>query len=135
MNRTIQNYQKAYRKKVEGLKTELTSTRADNSQLRTQVRRLRRRKIAHPPSLLVGAAVGVLAADVIKSVVKTIKQRLRRGGGGGDKDEGATVPALPAPAAPATEEERAAAAAGAAAAVVAAAAAAAGKQEDEGGDE
>lgn len=37
MNRTIQNYQKAYRKKVEGLKTELVSTRADNQQLRSQV--------------------------------------------------------------------------------------------------
>lgn len=39
MNRTIQNYQKAYRKKVEGLKTELATTRADNGTLRTRVRR------------------------------------------------------------------------------------------------
>jgi len=37
MNRTIQNYQKAYRKKVEGLKAELVSTRADNNHLRSQV--------------------------------------------------------------------------------------------------
>lgn len=40
MTRTIQNYQKAYRKKVEGLKTELYTTRADNSHLRKQVRPL-----------------------------------------------------------------------------------------------
>lgn len=36
--RTIQNYQKAYRKKVEGLKTELKATRNTNDSLRKQVR-------------------------------------------------------------------------------------------------
>lgn len=51
MNRTIQNYQKAYRKKVEGLKQELSSVRADNTHLRGQVRRLRRQRLVHAPSL------------------------------------------------------------------------------------
>lgn len=65
MNRTIQNYQKAYRKKVEGLKQELTSTRSDNQHLRSQVRRLRKRRLLHAPSLLVGAAAGVALAPAL----------------------------------------------------------------------
>ncbi|KAI8476441.1 MAG: hypothetical protein J3K34DRAFT_258782 [Monoraphidium minutum] len=85
MNRTIQNYQKAYRKKVEGLKTELISTRADNSQLRAQVRRLRRRKFVHAPSLAIGAVVGVLAAERVWQLLAAVRRKLpRRGGGGGD---------------------------------------------------
>ncbi|GBF89156.1 hypothetical protein Rsub_01873 [Raphidocelis subcapitata] len=91
MNRTIQNYQKAYRKKVEGLKTELVSTRADNQQLRSQVRRLRRRKLVHAPSVIVGAAVGVLVADRVKELLRGLRQRLRRGGKGDGVD--AAVPA------------------------------------------
>jgi hypothetical protein len=83
MNRTIQNYQKAYRKKVEGLKTELISTRADNQQLRSQVRRLRRRKFVHAPSLVVGGLAGVLLADRVKGFVRGLRQRLRRNGAGG----------------------------------------------------
>jgi hypothetical protein len=93
MNRTIQNYQKAYRKKVEGLKTELTSTRADNQQLRTQVRRLRRRKFVSPPSLAVGALVGVLLADRVKEAARALRERLRRGRGGGAAEAAAAAAA------------------------------------------
>lgn len=65
MNRTIQNYQKAYRKKVEGLKQELSSVRADNTHLRGQVRRLRRQRLVHAPSLAVGAALCWLATQLV----------------------------------------------------------------------
>ncbi|KAF6250911.1 hypothetical protein COO60DRAFT_1565725 [Scenedesmus sp. NREL 46B-D3] len=70
MNRTIQNYQKAYRKKVEGLKQELSTVRADNTHLRSQVRRLRRKRLLHAPSLVLGAAAGFLVTKLV--------QRLRR---------------------------------------------------------
>lgn len=110
MNRTIQNYQKAYRKKVEGLKTELTSTRADNSQLRSQVRRLRRRKAVHAPSLFIGGLIGVLAADRIRGAVAAVRRRLARRGGGdkGGAAEGAE-PAAAAAGGAATEAASAAA--------------------------
>jgi cell division protein FtsB len=62
MNRTIQNYQKAYRKKVEGLKTELATVRADNGQLKQQVKKLRRQQWTHLPSMIVGAALAAAAA-------------------------------------------------------------------------
>lgn len=87
MNRTIQNYQKAYRKKVEGLKTELVSTRADNQQLRSQVRRLRRTKLVHPPSAVAGLVIGVLVAERVKSALQRLRERLQKGkcgGGGGE---------------------------------------------------
>mmetsp|Transcript_21819 Transcript_21819/g.37249 ORF Transcript_21819/g.37249 Transcript_21819/m.37249 type:complete len:172 (+) Transcript_21819:90-605(+) len=58
--RTIQNYQKAYRKKVEGLKTELKSTRNTNDSLRKQVRQLKSITRVHGPSLIVGALAGAL---------------------------------------------------------------------------
>jgi hypothetical protein len=94
MNRTIQNYQKAYRKKVEGLKTELISTRADNLQLRSSVRRLRRRQFAHAPSLLIGGVVGVLVADRVKDLVQELRRRLKsRGKGAGGGGEGAAAAA------------------------------------------
>ncbi len=79
MTRTIQNYQKAYRKKVEGLKEELKTFRADNGHLRTQVRNLRRKKLVSPPSLLIGSAVGYLAGKYLGAVL----QRLFRRGKGG----------------------------------------------------
>jgi type II secretory pathway pseudopilin PulG len=66
MNRTIQNYQKAYRKKVEGLKQELSTVRADNAHLRSQVRRLRRTRLLHAPSLVAGAAVGFLVTKLVQ---------------------------------------------------------------------
>jgi uncharacterized coiled-coil DUF342 family protein len=62
MNRTIQNYQKAYRKKVEGLKTELATVRADNGQLKQQVKRLRRKQWTHLPSMALGAALAAAVA-------------------------------------------------------------------------
>jgi hypothetical protein len=73
MNRTIQNYQKAYRKKVEGLKQELTTVRADNQHLRGQVRRLRRKRLLQAPSVLLGAGLGVLLARAVQ-----LWQRRRR---------------------------------------------------------
>jgi len=66
MNRTIQNYQKAYRKKVEGLKQELGTVRADNQHLRSQVRRLRRKRLLHAPSIVIGAGLGVLAGRLFR---------------------------------------------------------------------
>lgn len=66
MNRTIQNYQKAYRKKVEGLKQELGTVRADNTHLRAQVRRLRRKRLLQAPSLVVGAVLGVLGTRLVR---------------------------------------------------------------------
>lgn len=66
MNRTIQNYQKAYRKKVEGLKQELGTVRADNTHLRSQVRRLRRKRLLHAPSMLVGAGLAAVGARLYK---------------------------------------------------------------------
>lgn len=74
MNRTIQNYQKAYRKKVEGLKQELSTTRSDNTHLRSQVRRLRKKRLLHAPSLLVGAAVGFFATKLLQIVRRAKKQ-------------------------------------------------------------
>lgn len=66
MNRTIQNYQKAYRKKVEGLKQELGTVRADNQHLRSQVRKLRRKRLLHAPSMVVGASLGFLAHKLVQ---------------------------------------------------------------------
>jgi len=95
MNRTIQNYQKAYRKKVEGLKTELISTRADNQQLRTSVRRLRRNRYVQAPSLVIGGVVGVLVADRVKDLLRRLRRRLK-GEGGGSSGEGAAAAAAAA---------------------------------------
>jgi hypothetical protein len=94
MNRTIQNYQKAYRKKVEGLKQELVTVRADNQHLRSQVRRLRRKRLLHAPSMLVGAGLGVLAARLWK-----IWQQRRPQQQQGDKPNAAAAAESEAPAA------------------------------------
>lgn len=75
MNRTIQNYQKAYRKKVEGLKQELGTVRADNQHLRSQVRRLRRKRLLHAPSLLVGASIGALAGRLLQRLWQQRQER------------------------------------------------------------
>ena len=75
MNRTIQNYQKAYRKKVEGLKQELGTVRADNQHLRSQVRRLRRKRLLHAPSMLVGAGLGLLAQKLVQVWQQRQKQQ------------------------------------------------------------
>ena len=107
MNRTIQNYQKAYRKKVEGLKTELTSTRADNQLLRGQVRRLRRRHFAHAPSVAIGAVVGVLLADHVREGLRRLRERVRklREGRKGSSGSGEAAAAAPAAAAAAAAGE------------------------------
>lgn len=90
MNRTIQNYQKAYRKKVEGLKQELVTVRADNQHLRSQVRRLRRKRLLHAPSMLVGAGLGVLATRLWK-----IWQQRRPQQQQGEKQDAAAAAAEP----------------------------------------
>ncbi len=69
--RTVQNYQKAYRKKVEGLKAELKSTRSSNTQLQRQVKDLKGFKRVHLPSL----AVGVLAGGLLRYVWTRLRQR------------------------------------------------------------
>lgn len=58
-NRTIQNYQKAFRKKVEGLKVELKSSRSDTRKLQKKVNQLSSWTRVHIPSLLAGAVFGV----------------------------------------------------------------------------
>jgi mannitol-specific phosphotransferase system IIBC component len=80
MNRTIQNYQKAYRKKVEGLKQELSTVRADNTHLRSQVRRLRRKRLLHAPSLVVGAAVGFLVTKLVQRLKQQRQDQQQDGG-------------------------------------------------------
>lgn len=89
MTRTIQNYQKAYRKKVEGLKVELTSSRAEAKALKAQVDRLKSPTRLHVPSLAVGAAVAAIATKIVSL--------LRRRGG---KAEAAAPGAAAAAAAP-----------------------------------
>jgi hypothetical protein len=76
MNRTIQNYQKAYRKKVEGLKTEISSVRADNQHLKKQVKSLRRKRLTHLPSLVIGAGLSFLISKVVQQLLD--KQRTSR---------------------------------------------------------
>ncbi len=75
-NRTIQNYQKAYRKKVEGLKTELKATRNTNDALRKQVKDLQSIIRLHIPSILLGLGIGVAA----KTYSATIKKLFSRKG-------------------------------------------------------
>eukprot|EP00877_Chromochloris_zofingiensis_P011044 jgi/Chrzof1/6193/Cz17g15020.t1 len=75
MNRTIQNYQKAYRKKVEGLKAELGNVRSDNQQLKTQVKKLRRSKLVSAPSLLVGGALGFLIGKYASRLLRRLQRR------------------------------------------------------------
>lgn len=70
MNRTILNYQKAYRKKVEGLKQELKTTRAEKEQLHSQIQRLKGLANVHLPSLATGALLSVLATKLIKMLRK-----------------------------------------------------------------
>jgi hypothetical protein len=100
MQRTVHNYQKAYRKKVEGLKVELGSARGDAALLRERVRRLQRRRLMHAPALALGAALGWLAARHGKRALELARERwqkMRRGGkggGGGDGGEAAAAAAL-----------------------------------------
>jgi hypothetical protein len=90
MQRTVHNYQKAYRKKVEGLKVELGSARGDAALLRERVRRLQRRRLLHTPALALGAALGWFAAKHGARVLEAARERwerLRRKGGGGGAEE------------------------------------------------
>jgi hypothetical protein len=73
MNRTIQNYQKAYRKKVEGLKIELSGARTDNARLKKEVRSLRRKRMVHLPSAVLGLATGWLTHRLLVRVLDAIK--------------------------------------------------------------
>jgi hypothetical protein len=113
MTRTITNYQKAYRKKVEGLKIELSAARTDNSRLKSDVRRLRRRKVLHAPSLALGLLGGWLAQRLVVRVVKAL-----RAGASSKQQPAPSAPPAAAAAepAPAVEPEPAAAPAAEAAA-------------------
>ncbi len=66
--RTIQNYQKAYRKKVEGLKTELKTSRNTNARLTKQVKRLKSVFRVHLPSIGVGLLLGAVATSVWRRI-------------------------------------------------------------------
>ncbi|KAF5829058.1 hypothetical protein DUNSADRAFT_16629 [Dunaliella salina] len=57
-SRTIQNYQKAFRKKVEGMKVELKSVRNTNDALRRQVKRLKSPGRTLIPGMVIGLVVG-----------------------------------------------------------------------------
>lgn len=76
MTRAVQNYQKAYRKKVDGLKLELRTTRSECKSLRASVDRLRRRGRIHAPSLLLGGLAGALLRSHIHTVIAAV-QRLK----------------------------------------------------------
>ncbi|KAF8072864.1 hypothetical protein HT031_000524 [Scenedesmus sp. PABB004] len=89
MNRTIQNYQKAYRKKVEGLKQELSTVRADNTHLRAQVRRLRKKRVLHAPSLAVGAALAAGAARLLRYLQQRREQQQAGAAPEGDQQQAA----------------------------------------------
>ncbi len=84
---------------MEGLKTELGSTRADNAQLRGQVRRLRRRRLLSAPAAAAGLVVGVLVAERVKALARALRDRLTRGGGKGGSGGGDAAPAEAAAAA------------------------------------
>jgi hypothetical protein len=109
MNRTITNYQKAYRKKVEGLKVELGAARTDNSRLKAEVRRLRRKKVVHMPSLALGLLGGWLTQKFVARVIEAL-----RSPPSSSQRPAASAAAAAAPAAPAAPVEAAAAAAAAA---------------------
>jgi hypothetical protein len=68
--RTIQNFQKAYRKKVEGLKSELKTTRSANSRLSKQVQQLRSLSRIHVPSLIIGCISGALTLRLLSHFLK-----------------------------------------------------------------
>jgi hypothetical protein len=68
--RTIQNYQKAYRKKVEGMKTELKSSRNANSKLTKQVKQLKSLTRVHLPSMAIGLLAGSLAVKLLGRFLK-----------------------------------------------------------------
>jgi len=113
MQRTVHNYQKAYRKKVEGLKIELGAARGDAALLRERARRMQRRRLLHAPALALGAAVGWLAAQHGRRALELARERWKKlragrpsggegagggadgGGGGGDEaaEDEAAAPA------------------------------------------
>jgi hypothetical protein len=105
MQRTVHNYQKAYRKKVEGLKVELGSARGDAALLRERVRRLQRRRLLDAPALALGAALGWLAARHGRRALDAARARWerilssRRGGAKGGGEEQAAEAAEAAAAA------------------------------------
>jgi len=94
MTRTIQNYQKAYRKKVEGLKAELRSARGEAAALQGQVTRLSRRLRLHAPSLAAGALLGALAMQLWR--------RFKPAGGGTPTARAAALAPAASDAAPST---------------------------------
>lgn len=83
--RTIQNYQKAYRKKVEGLKTELKTTRTANTKLAKQVKGLRSWTRFHAPSMAVGMAVGAAAFHLYNIITRN--RKARRAAAAAEEDE------------------------------------------------
>jgi hypothetical protein len=122
MNRTITNYQKAYRKKVEGLKVELSAARTDNSRLKAEVRRLRRKKVVHVPSLALGLLGGWLTQRFVVRVIEALRslpssrQQPAAGAAAAAAPAAAAGPEAAAPAAAAPEAEAAGAGEAAAAA-------------------
>eukprot|EP00195_Chlamydomonas_chlamydogama_P016357 CAMPEP_0202900924 /NCGR_PEP_ID=MMETSP1392-20130828/12111_1 /ASSEMBLY_ACC=CAM_ASM_000868 /TAXON_ID=225041 /ORGANISM="Chlamydomonas chlamydogama, Strain SAG 11-48b" /LENGTH=157 /DNA_ID=CAMNT_0049587383 /DNA_START=87 /DNA_END=560 /DNA_ORIENTATION=+ len=95
-NRTILNYQKAYRKKVEGLKTELKAMRTNNTQLQKQVNQLKSIARVHAPSIAIGLLIGLAAHGKLGKLFSRFwgKRSADTGSGSGtasveNKDEGA----------------------------------------------
>ena len=73
--RTIQNYQKAFRKKVEGMKVELKSVRSTNEALRKQVRRLKSPARVYLPGIGIGVVLGITA----QPLWRWFKKHMQRG--------------------------------------------------------
>lgn len=73
--RTLQNYQKAYRKKVEGLKTELLSTRGQVTSLEKRVDKLQGLAHVHLPSAAAGLLLGALAMRFAGRAARLILRR------------------------------------------------------------
>lgn len=87
-NRTIQNYQKAYRKKVEGLKVELKSTRNEKAALQKQVKQLKSIYRVHVPSMAVGALIGIFAKSyIIPALNSILKKRKNKEASPADENE------------------------------------------------
>eukprot|EP00798_Chlamydomonas_sp_ICE-L_P022902 gene22902-30078_t len=85
--RTLANYQKAYRKKVDSVKIELLTTRNQVKSLKGQVLSLKRWSRMHLPSL----AAGILLSLLVKKLAGKFMQKKKPAGddddGEGEEDE------------------------------------------------
>lgn len=74
--KTMQNYKRAYAKKLDSARTDLSKTRAENEKMRRENRRLR--SSWHLPTLALGVVIGALAKPAYKFAAKHAKQLWER---------------------------------------------------------